>query len=102
MKTNTIISNIHRTTALTLIAGAAMALSNCASTNHALTNHDMDGDGVISHAEYQQGHARYNMSMRERVDENARVRLAVNHMDSIGDFIGEASQATNMLKNFGH
>lgn len=102
MKTNTIIHTIRKTTTFALIAGVALTLSNCASTNHALTNHDMDGDGAISHAEYQQGHARYNMSMRERVDENARVRLVVNHMDSVGDFIGEASQATNLLRNFGH
>jgi hypothetical protein len=102
MKTNTIIRAVRKVTTTALIAGAAMTLSNCASTNHALTRHDMDGDGAISHAEYQQGHARYNMSMRERVDEHARVRLAVNHMDSIGDFIGEASQATYLLRNFGH
>lgn len=101
MKTNTIITSIRKTATTLLLAGAAATLSNCASTNHALTNHDMDGDGAISHSEYQQGNARYNMAMRERVDENARVRLAVNHMDSFGDFIGEASQATNMLRNFG-
>lgn len=101
MKTNTIIHNIRKTATLALIAGVAMTLSNCASTNHALTNHDMDGDGAISHAEYQQGHARYNMSMRERVDENARVRLAVGHVYSVRDAINGASQATNLLKNFG-
>ena len=101
MKTNTIIRTLRNATTTALIAGAAMTLSNCASTNHALTRHDMDGDGAISHAEYQQGHARYNMAMRERVDENARVRLAVNHVFSARDAIYGASQATNLLRNFG-
>ena len=44
----------------------------------------------------------YNMASRQRADEYSRARLVTAHMDNVGDFIGEASQATYMLRNFSH
>ena len=95
MKTTTTVSRL----ALSILAGGFVS---CATVEHPLTRHDMDGDGAISHSEYQQNHMQYDMARTQRADEYSRARLATAHMDNIGDFIGEASQATNMLRNFGH
>lgn len=85
--------------ALVILTGS---LVSCATVEHPLARHDMDGDGAISDSEYRQNHMQYNMAGRQRVDEYNRARLATAHMDNIGDFIGEASQATYMLRNFSH
>lgn len=84
---------------LAILAGGFVS---CATVEHPLARHDMDGDGAISHSEYQQNHMQYNMARRQRIDEYNRARLATAHMDNIGDFIGEARQATNMLRNFSY
>ena len=99
MKTKLNMTSITRST---LLAAAACGFVSCASVEHPLTRHDMDGDGAISHAEYQQNHMQYDMASRQRSDEYSRARLATAHMDNVGDFIGEASQATYMLRNFSH
>lgn len=82
------------------LAVLAAGLVSCATVEHPLTRHDIDGDGVISHAEYQQNNMQYNIASRQRADEYSRARLATAHMDNIGDFIGEARQATYLLRNF--
>ena len=97
MKTN-IITIVSRLSLSILACGFV----SCATVEHPLTRHDMDGDGAISHSEYQQNHMQYNMARAQRSDEYSRARLATAHMDNIGDFVGEASQATYMLRNFGH
>ncbi|MCX6880066.1 MAG: hypothetical protein NTW21_40625 [Verrucomicrobia bacterium] len=61
---------------LALLAIAACGLVSCATVEHPLTRHDMDGDGAISHSEYQQQHLQYNLASRQRADEYSRARLA--------------------------
>jgi hypothetical protein len=85
-----------------LIVITAFGFASCATVDHPLTRHDMDGDGVISHSEYQQNHMQYNMASRQRADEYSRARLATAHMDNVGDFIGEARDATYLLRNFSY
>jgi len=98
MKTKLNITVIIRST---LLAGVACGFVSCATVEHPLTRHDMDGDGAISDSEYRQNHMQYNMADRQRADEYSRARLATAHMDNVGDFIGEASQATYLLRSFG-
>lgn len=97
MKTNITIT-VSRP-ALAILAGS---LVSCATVEHPLTRHDMDGDGAISHSEYQQNHMQYNMARTQRADEYSRARLATAHMDNVGDFISEARDATHLLRNFSY
>ena len=91
--TTTIVSRL-------LLSILASGFVSCATVEHPLTRHDMDGSGTITHGEYQQNHMQYNLARRQRNDEYNRARLATAHMDNVGDFIGEARQATYLLRNF--
>ncbi|MCX6878950.1 MAG: hypothetical protein NTW21_34840 [Verrucomicrobia bacterium] len=73
MKAASINTTVSR---LALLAIAACGLVSCATVEHPLTRHDMDGDGAISHSEYQQQHLQYNLASRQRADEYSRARLA--------------------------
>lgn len=91
-----------KTTIITRLSLAILAggFVSCATVEHPLTRHDMDGDGAISHSEYQQNHMQYTMAGRQRADEYNRARLATAHLDNANDFISEARQATYQLSNF--
>lgn len=96
MKTNA------TTTRFLILAAAACGFSSCASFEHPLARHDMDGDRAISHAEYQQNHMQYNLASRQRADEYSRARLITEHVSNVGDMIGQADRVVNLLGNFGH
>ena len=97
MKTtiNTIVTRLS-------IAILASAFVSCATVDHPLTRHDMDGSGTISHSEYQQNHMQYNLASRQRADEYSRARLATAHLGNANDFISQARYATYQLKNFSY
>lgn len=99
MKTKTTNNLIVRST---LLAAIAAAMSSCASFEHPLARHDMDGDGAISDSEYRQNHMQYNMAGRQRHDEYSRARLMTAHASNAGDFIGQADRITRMIGNFGN
>jgi len=106
MKTNTTTNATNTTTLgtslrrLALLAIPACALASCASVEHPLTRHDMDGDGAISHAEYQQNHMQYNMAARQRADEYNRARLVTAHADNAADLLNQAHRIGNLLNAF--
>jgi hypothetical protein len=83
-----------------LLAIPACALASCASVQHPLTRHDMDGDGAISDSEYRQNHMQYNMASRQRADEYSRARLVTAHAENAGDFLGQAHRVANLLGGF--
>lgn len=85
-----------------MLAAAACGFVSCASFEHPLARHDMDGDGAISHSEYQQNHMQYNMASRQRADEYSRARLMTAHAGNANDFISEARQAAYQLRNFSY
>lgn len=87
---------------ITLLAAAAASISSCASFEHPLARHDMDGDRAISHAEYQQNHMQYNLASRQRADEYSRARLMTAHVSNAGDLVGQADRVVNLLGNFGN
>jgi hypothetical protein len=93
--TTTIVSRLL----LVILAGG---LVSCATIEHPLTRHDMDGSGTISHGEYQQNHMQYNLASRQRADEYNRARLATAHVGNANDFISQARQATYQLRNFSY
>ena len=97
MKTtiNTIVTRLS----LVIVAGGFVS---CATVEHQLARHDMDGDGAISHSEYQQNHMQYNMASRQRADEYSRARLATAHVANVGDFVGQADRVVGLLGNFGN
>lgn len=99
MKTKRTNSLILRSSMLAIIA---CAISSCASFEHPLARHDMDGDGAISDPEYRQNHMQYNMASRQRDDEYSRARLMTAHASNAGDFIGQADRITHLLGNFGN
>lgn len=102
MKTTTTTAGKTAAIALRLLPLAAAALlSNCASFAHPLANHDLDGDGQISDAEYRQSNVRYNMASRQRVDEYSRARLMTAHAHNAADFMQGANRTVNLLQNFG-
>lgn len=80
---------------------AALGFASCAFDNNPLARHDMDGDGAISHSEYQQNHMQYNMASRQRADQYNRARLATNHMGNAGDFIGDSNRVMKALEDSG-
>lgn len=98
MKTSTRLNTLLRTAAL---CAAAFSLVSCSSFEHPLTRHDIDGDGVISHSEYQQNHMQYNMASRQRCDEYARARQIYAHVDNVGDILGGANRIVRTLQYFG-
>lgn len=97
MKT-TITTTVSRLS-LAILAGGFVS---CATVEHPLARHDMDGDGAISHSEYQQNHMQYTMASRQRTDEYNRARLATAHLGNANDFIGQARYATYQLRNFSY
>lgn len=96
MKTNTV-TLLHTA----ILAAAACGFSSCASFEHPLARHDMDGDRVISKAEFQQQHMQYNLAGVQRADEYSRARLVTAHVENATDLIGHASHAKYLLANFG-
>ena len=98
MKTSIRLNKALRTAALCF---AAANMVSCSSFEHPLTRHDIDGDGVISHSEYQQNHMQYNMASRQRFDEYGRARQIYAHVDNIGDILGGANRIVHTLKYFG-
>lgn len=98
MKTKLILRRAALTASLAFVTGA---LSNCAATNHPLARHDLDGNGVISDAEYRQSNAQYNLASRERVDEALRARSVTRHVWNARDLLAGASDAARIIDNFG-
>lgn len=99
MNTTSITTLVSR---LPLFALTACGLVNCASVEHPLTRHDMNGDGVISPSEYQQQDTQYNLASRQRDDEYSRARLLTAHMENAGNFLDQTNRVVNILGNFGH
>lgn len=98
MKTQSIKRLVTR---ILLPALAASTLSNCASFNHPLARHDMDGDGAISDSEYRQANIQYDLANHERADELSRTTLLTAQANNAGNFLAGANQAIYQLKNFG-
>lgn len=96
MKTKT-----TRTLRFALLTAAVCGFSSCASFEHPLARHDMDGDRAISHAEYQQNHMQYNLASRQRADEYSRARLMTAHVSNAGDLVYQADRVVNLLGNLG-
>jgi hypothetical protein len=96
-------TSIHLNTALRTVALCAATLSmvSCSSFEHPLTRHDIDGDGFISHSEYQQNHMQYDMADRQRCDEYARARQINSHVDNVGDILSGADRIVRNFQNFG-
>lgn len=95
-------TKITKTVKIALLAAAAFGFNSCASFEHPLARHDMDGDRAISHAEYQQNHMQYNLASRQRADEYSRARLMTAHVSNAGDMIGQADRVVDLLGSFGH
>ncbi|MCX6879252.1 MAG: hypothetical protein NTW21_36430 [Verrucomicrobia bacterium] len=85
-----------------LLAIPACGLVSCASFEHPLTRHDMDGDGAISHSEYQQHNMQYNLASRQRADEYSRARLLTEHAANANGFVYQANRLVNQARYFGH
>lgn len=83
-----------------LLAIVACGISSCASFEHPLARHDMDGDRVISDPEYRQNRMQYSLGSIQRHDEISRARHVTDHMANVGDFISEARDATYLIRNF--
>jgi hypothetical protein len=96
MKTN--ITNTVSRLALLAVAGG---FSSCASVQHPLARHDMDGDGAISDSEYRQNGMQYSLAGVQRQDEYQRGRLATAHMSNAADFIGQLDRGLTSLGNLG-
>jgi hypothetical protein len=82
-----------------LLSGFAVAA--CSSFEHPLTRHDQDGDGFISHSEYQQNHMQYNLARTQRVDEYDRARQVTRHIFNVGDMIYGADRGLRLIRGFG-
>lgn len=85
----------------TLAISTAAMMASCSSFEHPVTRHDMDGDGLISHGEYQQNHMQYNMANRQRWDEMDRARQVTRHISNAGDMISGVNRGLSLLNNFG-
>lgn len=80
---------------------AAAFLTSCATFDHPLARHDMDGDGALSHSEYQQNSMQYNMARRQRVDEYDRARQIYRHVANANDILGGTGSIMRNLRYFG-
>lgn len=98
MKTSSSLNKVFR---CAILSAASFAMISCSSFEHPLTRHDIDGDGLISHSEYQQNHMQYNMAGRQRHDEYARARQIYAHVNNTADIIGGANRVFQNLKYFG-
>ena len=96
--------NLHRIlrpSVRSLCILSSIGLVSCASFEHPLTRHDLDGDGALSHSEYQQNNMQYNIAGRQREDEYGRARLLTDHIFNAGDMIAGVNRGFGLLRNFG-
>jgi hypothetical protein len=84
-----------------LAVSTAAMMASCSSFEHPVTRHDMDGDGLISHGEYQQNHMQYNMANRQRWDEIDRARQVTRHIGNFGDMVSGVNRSLSLLNSFG-
>ena len=86
---------------LALLSCAASCLASCSTFESPLTRHDMDGDRMISHSEYQQNNMQYNLAGRQRADEYDRARQISRHIANANDILGGINGGIGLLRNFG-
>jgi hypothetical protein len=81
------------------LGGCSLLLANCASTQNYQVA-DINGDGLISDAEYRQYNMQKNVEDRNVYSEGAKRRNARDTVLDTRDAVWGASSIKNMVENF--